>query len=264
MLIPVRLIQWFWTAATHTIGMRHMGNALKRSLSAYEDTVFFWEEIVEGYVALTIDDGLCRNENNDSSMVNEVRDLLRSYNAHATFFVCSDYTTSAEEVNSLLNDNHELGNHLEKDIIGYYNNLGKEEFRRVLQETNTHLLKKTSSKQKQEADPPKKWFRAPNGRMTKLMRDVLREEGMVHVLGDCYCDDWAFAEADNVDCVAPLMLKQVHPGSIAVFHMPERGFREASLEAIKEFLRGVKEKNLQCITLTEMERISRNAINNAE
>mmetsp|Transcript_12141 Transcript_12141/g.18746 ORF Transcript_12141/g.18746 Transcript_12141/m.18746 type:complete len:117 (+) Transcript_12141:117-467(+) len=89
MLVPVRFIQWFWTATTHIIGMRQIGNAVKRSLflSAYGDTVFYWEGAdVKGYVALTIDDGLCRSADNDgSSMVKEVNDLLRSYNAHATF-----------------------------------------------------------------------------------------------------------------------------------------------------------------------------------
>ena len=51
--------------------------------------------------------------------------------------------------------------------------------------------------------------------MTAVMNKVVREEEqglMKHVLGDCYCDDWAFAEAGNVSCVAPLMLRQVQGG----------------------------------------------------
>jgi hypothetical protein len=49
------------------------------------------------------------------------------------------------------------------------------------------------------------------------------------------------------------MLKQLQPGgSIAIFHMPQRGFREASLEALRAFLEGSKRRNMRCIKLTEM------------
>lgn len=82
------------------------------------------------------------------------------------------------------------------------------------------------------------------GLLTETMQQVLIEEGnMRHVLGDCYCDDWRFAadvDGETVSAeqrkqhmkhVADLMLSQVQPGSIAILHMPERGFREGTLDA---------------------------------
>ena len=88
--------------------------------------------------------------------------------------------------------------------------------------------------------------------MTRYMAEVVKEEGMTHVLGDCYCDDWCFAEAqdgvhprggadeqahasdpaetkERQSPVANLMLKQVHAGggSILILHMPQQGFWEA-------------------------------------
>jgi peptidoglycan/xylan/chitin deacetylase (PgdA/CDA1 family) len=254
MKVTTTLLRSVWNLATW-IGMRRLGPILKRSYpSAYRDTIFCWEGTaeVQGYMALTIDDGLCRNDDVSCSMVQEVRELLRSYNAHATFFVCTDYTTpqvvEEEVLGDLLQDGHELGNHLREDRSGYYCHLEKEDFRKELLRANGILQKRNI------AGVSPKWFRAPQGRMSRAMCEVLQEEGMVHVLGDCYCDDWAFAEDGDTKAVAPLMLNQVQPGgSIAIFHMPERGFREASLQAMKEFLDGTKERNLRCVSLTEME-----------
>ena len=113
------------------------------------------------------------------------------------------------------------------------------------------------------------------------MKEVINEEGMIHVLGDCYCDDWAFAEyydkynnnnnnnnenddEDNEDrisrqhqkrkmeSVAYLMLQQVQSGSIAIFHMPQYGFREGCYDAIQQFLIGIQKRGMKCISLSEM------------
>jgi peptidoglycan/xylan/chitin deacetylase (PgdA/CDA1 family) len=187
-------------------------------------------------------------------MVEEVRDLLRSYNAHATFFVCSDYTTPDLAL-LLLHDGHELANHLKQDSSsGYYCHLAKEDFRKELLTANQIILLNLKEQQQGKVHQrPPRWFRAPQGRMTQAMAEVVQEEKMMHVLGDCYCDDWAFAEDGDIQYVAPLMLQQVQEGgSIAIFHMPERGFREASLEALREFLEGTNKMNLRCISLTEM------------
>jgi hypothetical protein len=96
--------------------------------------------------------------------------------------------------------------------------------------------------------------------MTPAMAEVVQEEKMTHVLGDCYCDDWAFAEDGDTHCEAPLMLQQVQErGIIAIFHMSKRGFREASLEALRELLEGTNKMNLRCISLTEMRRTQKKA-----
>jgi polysaccharide deacetylase 2 family uncharacterized protein YibQ len=48
------------------------------------------------------------------------------------------------------------------------------------------------------------------------------------------------------------MMKQVQGGSIAIFHMPQRGFRESTLDAIREFLDGMKERNLKVVTVSDL------------
>jgi peptidoglycan/xylan/chitin deacetylase (PgdA/CDA1 family) len=259
MTLRTLALQFLWNSATW-IGMRRLGRLLQGWFpNYYGDTLFCWEDCqpVQNYVALTIDDGLCRGEDNKKSMTSEIRELLNEYHATATFFACTDYITGELEVEALqiLQDGHELGNHLKEDRSGYYCYLGKEDFRKKLLEAEASLSKTYNSysdtlDNKRER---RRWFRAPQGLMSKTMCQVVKEEGITSVLGDCYCDDWAFAEDGNVQPVAPIMLKQLQPGgSIAIFHMPQRGFREASLEALRAFLEGSKRRNMQCINLTEM------------
>jgi peptidoglycan/xylan/chitin deacetylase (PgdA/CDA1 family) len=233
-----------------------------------------------------------------SSMVQEVCTILKEYgnNAKATFFVCTDYT-KVEEAQIVLQNGHELGNHLQKDVSGYYCNLSKQDFRTVLleanqfleqdvlfssgsitsttvatdendteEEENTIISPQLVDKHPHQSSSTKiKWFRAPQGRMSVAMQEVLAEEGMVNVMGDCYCDDWSFTEAydkapagtiidDDITIVADLMLQQVQPGSIAILHMPERGFRESMTIILKAFLKGCQEKNLRCVTVSELVR----------
>lgn len=163
----------------------------------------------------------------------------------------------------LLKDNnhgqYEFGNHLKEDKSGFYYKLDEEEFATELDESNEILqqaLRGTVNNGTGTSPvvPTIQWFRAPQGVMSPAMCQVLRDRQMIHVLGDCYCDDWAFAEklGSTMQLVAPLMLKQVQSGSIAIFHMPQRGFRETTFNALEEFLEGLKERNLRAVTLTEL------------
>jgi peptidoglycan/xylan/chitin deacetylase (PgdA/CDA1 family) len=262
------LLKSFWSLAT-TIGLRRLGRVLQRYIPGYSDTIFFFENgennnnnnnnnnnktTVNGFVALTIDDGLSRG-GLESSLVPQVLALLKKYNAHATFFVCTNYLVPlSSQAVDLVSEGHELGNHLKEDLSGYYCNLSRDEFQKEIRCANEALDDIDGGL----VGGGVRWFRAPQGRMTRVMQEVVAAEGMQSALGDCYCDDWAFADSNSnaSHVVAPLMLRQVQlGGSIAVLHMPERGFREASLQALEEFLQGTTGKNLRCITLIEMARL---------
>ena len=92
------------------------------------------------------------------------------------------------------------------------------------------------------------------------------------------CDDWCFAEeadplfdateeeiAQNpklkqrreakMKQVAKLMLSQAKQGSVAIIHMPEKGFRQGNLLALEYFLQGIRKRGWSCINLTEMQSI---------
>lgn len=80
---------------------------------------------VEGAVAFTIDDGFCGVDNFKGCMVDEVRKLFKSYNAHATFFVSGTHCKNIDinTVNLLIKDGNEIANHSMMDWL--YENYSK-------------------------------------------------------------------------------------------------------------------------------------------
>ena len=49
------------------------------------------------------------------------------------------------------------------------------------------------------------------------------------------------------------MLRQVQPGSVCITHMPERGFREHTLQSLSQLLDGLSARGIKCLTLSAME-----------
>ena len=226
-----------WTCAT-ACGTRNIGNIVSK-LPSYNDTAFFFEG-VEGHVALSIDDGLARG-GTDTSLVPEVLKLLQQHDAHCTFFVCANYLANLQpDAAALVAAGNEFGNHLEEDRFGY-SKLPEEQFEAALQRTTKAIESIPGSKVR--------WFRAPQGVLTSRMSRVLTRHGLRHAIGDAYCDDWAVSDGK---WVATTLLKQAKAGSIIILHMPEKGFREHTLQALTLLLEGLSKRGLKCITLSEM------------
>ena len=68
---------------------------------------------VDSAIAFTIDDGFCGLDNPNGCMVEEIKELFKSYNAHATFFIAGTHCININDklVNSLIKDGHEIANH---------------------------------------------------------------------------------------------------------------------------------------------------------
>lgn len=94
-------------------------------------------------------------------------------------------------------------------------------------------------------------FRAPHAKMSDAMRTVLARHGFTNVLTDCYANDpWI----DDPEYIAKTMLDLALDGSIAVIHMPEKGFREHNLKALRDFLTGLQARQLRAVTLGALHR----------
>ena len=152
-IMQTKLIYMVWDIATRVFGLRQLGSCLQNwypTSRLYKDSLFYCgndgkddgddvKTSPEAYIALTIDDGLCRQNDNSMSMVQDVCNLLERYDhSKATFFVCTDYT-ELKDATILLQHGHELGNHLKKDVSNYYCNFSKQDFQKELVETNKHL-----------------------------------------------------------------------------------------------------------------------------
>ena len=231
-------IKMLWSSLSF-IGVR---NVCKAVPSQYKDTTFYFEGISDT-VALTIDDGLSRG-GMETSMVDDVRQLLAEYEAKATFFVCTKYLAGVEgAAASLVRDGHEFGNHLGEDLQFVYHKMPKEQI-------NSELASATAAIEALPGEPRVRWFRAPQGMMSTAMAEAVEEQKLQHALGDSYCDDWALE--NNVQFAVRTLVQQAAGGSIIILHMPERGFREHTYEILQQLLAGLRAKRLRCVTLSEL------------
>ena len=244
--MPQKLL---WSSLT-LVGLRRLEPLLPRS---YGETTFYFKDLADApCVALTIDDGLSRG-GADASWVARVQALLKRHNAHATFFVCSQYLEGVEaEAARLVADGHELGNHLEADMHMHYHRLSEADFAAALARTTAQLEAVEGV-----GAGCVRWFRAPQAVLTARMARVVAAQGLQSALGDVYCDDWAMARSPRY--VSRTMLRQVKHGSVCIAHMPEANFREHTLASLEGLLDGLSARGIACLTLSEMEERARQA-----
>mmetsp|Transcript_11350 Transcript_11350/g.25341 ORF Transcript_11350/g.25341 Transcript_11350/m.25341 type:complete len:298 (-) Transcript_11350:148-1041(-) len=240
-------MKWLWMAVTK-VGLRRIGSFAQAVYPPFSDTVFHVSERehpgVAGYVALTIDDGLCR-QGKGFSMAQDVRRALRRHEAKATFFICSDYVAGVEkDARRLLRDGHELGNHCPEDRG--YACMSEKAFEAALLQTADVLRRLERSA---AAPRTTSWFRAPRACLSPAMHAVLQRHNFRHALADCFADDTSITDANFL---AATLLKQVRSGSVIVVHMPEKGFREHTLREIELLLEGLDKKGLKSVTLSRM------------
>ena len=196
---------------------------------------------VNNSVALTIDDGFCGIDNPQGSMLKEVGALLKSNNAHATFFTVGSHcqNTPKREINELIKNGNEIANHNMMDWP--YKKYTEKDF-----ETDLLLNKDILSSYEQEYSL---WYRAPFGQLSNNMNKVLNKHSMKHVLPSVFAHDTFIPDPK---WISKYILKRVVPGSVLLIHMPEKGVREWNYEALKLTLQGLKEKKLEILNLTEI------------
>ena len=180
-------------------------------------------------------------------MIKEVKELFKSYNAHATFFIAGSHckNVSIEDINSLIDVGHEIANHNMFDIP--YNKHSQDDFENDLIETNSIL-----SIYSEEIS---KWYRPPHAKMSKHMINVLDKYDLTHVLGDVFANDTSIPDPE---WIAKYILNKVKPGSIVIIHMPERGVREWNYKAMDIILEGLANRGYDILNLTELHSLSAN------
>ena len=81
------------------------------------------------------------------------------------------------------------------------------------------------------------------------MEKIINKHKLTHVLPDAFAHDTYIPDPE---WISKHILKKVKPGSIILFHMPEKGVREWNYEAIKLTLKGLKKKKLRVLSLSEI------------
>eukprot|EP00928_Gymnodinium_smaydae_P026680 TRINITY_DN20879_c0_g1_i2.p1 TRINITY_DN20879_c0_g1~~TRINITY_DN20879_c0_g1_i2.p1 ORF type:complete len:480 (+),score=124.14 TRINITY_DN20879_c0_g1_i2:180-1442(+) len=194
---------------------------------------------VAGHVALTIDD--CPGRlGRKATLLPELRRLFRRHDARATLFVMSDYVRGHEsELAKLCADGCELQNHGADDRSYYWDS--EADFEACVKQSEAIL--------DHFGVPARRWYRAPKGMLSSTMREVLGRRGYQNVMFDRYALD---TEVGDSEWIAERLLEGVASGSVLLVHLPERGFREWCLEALARLLKGLDERGLRAVTVSEL------------
>ena len=185
----------------------------------------------EPLVALTIDDGP------DSITTPRIVDLLQQYGAHATFFLITGRVAANEDVVArLVQEQHELANHLNSDDPAIL--LDPPELERQLLASHGVLT--------QFADV--RWFRPGSGWYNAQMLSILRQHGYRCALGSVYPFD---AQVRSAWFAAHYVLWNVRPGAIIVLH-DHGGRGERTAAALATVLPELARRGLRVVTLSEL------------
>jgi peptidoglycan/xylan/chitin deacetylase (PgdA/CDA1 family) len=185
----------------------------------------------EPLVALTIDDGP------DSITTPKIVDLLQQYGAHATFFLITGRVAANEDVVArLVQERHELANHLNSDDPAIL--LDPPELERQLLASHSVLTQFAEVR----------WFRPGSGWYNAQMLSILRQHGYRCALGSVYPFD---AQVRSAWFAAHYVLWNVRPGAIIVLH-DHGGRGERTAAALATVLPELARRGLRVVTLSEL------------
>lgn len=150
-----------------------------------------------------------------------VLELLKKYNAKATFFCIGDNITKYPDIfNTILANNHSIGNHTQEHLNAwkvshekYVLNIEKAE--------NTIHQNQIASITKN-----KKLFRPPYGKITLRSIRSLKKKGYAIVMWDVLSFDWLQDRSPEV-CLHHI-LKHAKSGSIIVLHDSLKAYKNMS------------------------------------
>lgn len=205
-----------------------------RRLARDNPQVLYYVQTREKAVALTIDDGP------DPATTPKLLDVLERNGAHATFFIITGRVAGNESLlRRMLNEQHELGNHLRQDEPSI--RLSPEEFERQLVESHELLSGFASMR----------WFRPGSGKHDARMLATLRKHGYTCALGSVYPFDpqipWSWFSTRFI-------LSHAQAGSIIILHdWGSKGRRTA--KTLSRVLPALRERGFRIVTLSELERV---------
>lgn len=222
-------IWWFVAIILVWLGINAFGSS--RISSNYHVKAFCNNPFEkEKKIAITFDDG-------PSVFTLEVLELLKKYNAKATFFcIGKNIETHPEIVKQIIAEGHLVGNHsyTHSKFFDFYN---AKKITEELQKTDSLLEKFTSKKIN--------FFRPPYGVTTPSIRRALQLTGH-KVIG------WNIRSLDggtkNQNLIFNRIIKRVSPGGIVLLH--DTGSH--SVLVLEQFLQFLQQNNYEVISVEEL------------
>ncbi len=220
---------WFLGIILLWIGINAVGSSLISSnyhVKAYCNN----SSETEKKIAITFDDG-------PSVYTLEVLQLLKKYNAKATFFcIGKNIETHPEILKQIIDDGHLVGNHSysHSKFFDFYN---QDKIRKEIIKTDQLLEQFTRGKIN--------FFRPPYGVTTPSIRRALKVSGHKTI-------GWNIRSLDggtkNQELILNRIIKRVSPGGIVLLH--DTGAH--SVLVLEQFLQFLQQNNYQVVSIEEL------------
>ncbi|KAG5917981.1 hypothetical protein E4U42_007052 [Claviceps africana] len=196
--------------------------------------VLFEVTTTEKIVALSLDDA-------PSSHTRDIMDVLREFDARATFFVIGSQADGREDtLRQLIREGHELANHGMFDEPASSLRIGQ------LEEQVAEVKKTLVRAYEAEGQIlPNNYYRPGSGFFNYQMRDMLGNRGYRIALGSVYPHD---PQIPYPNRNAKHILSMVHPGAIIICH--DR--REWTAPMLRLVLPELKQRGYKIVTMSDL------------
>ncbi|MFC7681599.1 polysaccharide deacetylase family protein [Paenibacillus sp. GCM10028914] len=186
-------------------------------------------------IALTFDDGP------DNDTTENILDLLKQYDAKATFFVVGNRVEKYPEiVKRELEEGHEVGNHSFSHPS--FDRIGSSNMMNELNKTQEAILKATGHHSV--------LFRPPGGSYNESIVQHCKKSGLLMILWSWHQDtlDW---RKPGVDKIVNKVLKNAHNGDIVLMHDFVSDSTQ-TYEALKIILPELKKRGFTFVTISDL------------
>ena len=225
-------------AASHLLGLISVvasavlrPGPVVRWLSRRFPDVLFHQPKAGPLVAMSFDDSP------HAASTPRILDLLAEHEARATFFIIGEHLAGNEEiVRRLVDEGHELGNHMMADAPSA--RLPAVEFERELLQTHELLAR----------FGPVRWFRPGHAWFNRRMLDQLHRHGYRCAMASTYALEFLPVPAPYA---ARHILLNVGPGGLIVLHdgVPDL---ERTLAVLERILAALRRRGYPVVTVSEL------------
>ncbi|MCY7477040.1 polysaccharide deacetylase family protein [Paenibacillus larvae] len=188
-------------------------------------------------MALTFDDG----PDPDETM--QILDLLKQYEAKATFFLIGNRVIRYPDlVKREASEGHELANHTYSHA--YFNRASKERMIKEIKDAEEAIF--------QASGVHTCLFRPPGGYYNQILVDVCKANNYTPILWSWHQDtvDW---KTPGVKKIVNKVLNNARGGDIVLFHDHVEGSTQ-TIEALKQILPELKKRGFRFVTVSELMR----------
>jgi polysaccharide deacetylase family sporulation protein PdaB len=187
------------------------------------------------WIALTFDDGP------DPLETPEILDVLKKYNANATFFVIGEQGHKYPDIiQREVSEGHEIANH----------SFSHRDFRRLSENGIKQEISKSDDEIYSITGQHTKLFRPPEGYYNKLIVQLAEQAGYTVILWTWYQDskDWS---KPGVPKIVNRVISNAHPGDIVLFHDRISG-RSQTVKALNAILPELQKQGYKFVTVSEL------------